>query len=177
MGFHMIKPDLQGISSQLQRLVDWTGRAVSWLVLAMVLVTFIVVMLRYMFDTGWIALQESISYMHSFMFLVGAAYTLRHNEHVRVDIIYSRLSMRSQAMIDLSGHLLILIPVMSFVAWISWPYIVDAWRVLESSREAGGLPGVFLIKSLILVMCGLLVIQAIAMSLEAVLRVMRVETE
>ncbi len=161
---------IQAISARLAQFIDWTGRVIAWLVLAMVLVTFSVVMLRYVFDIGWIALQESISYMHSVVFLLGAAYTLKHNEHVRVDIIYSRLSLRGRALIDLLGHLFILMPVMLFISWVSWPYIVDAWAVFESSREAGGLPGVYLLKSLILVMCGLLMLQALAMCIDAGLR-------
>ena len=133
----------------------------------MVLVTFIVVVLRYVFDMGWIALQESISYFHSMVFLVGAAYTLKHNGHVRVDILYDRLSKTGKAWVDLLGHLFILMPVMIFIIWISWPYIADSWQVLEGSREAGGLPGVYLLKSLILLMAGLLILQGIALILRA----------
>ncbi len=161
------------ISVKLDAFIDWAGRQVSWLVLLMVLVTFSVVVLRYLFDIGWIALQESVSFMHSAVFLLGAAYTLKHNAHVRVDIIYSHLSPRYQALIDLIGHLFILLPVVLFIAWISWPYVVDAWQVRESSREAGGLPGIYLLKSLILVMCALLVIQAVALCVRQILILVR----
>jgi TRAP-type mannitol/chloroaromatic compound transport system permease small subunit len=112
---------LQAISTNIERLIDWTGRTVSWLVLAMVLMTFLVVTLRYLFDLGWIALQESISYLHSLVFLIGAAYTLKQNKHVRVDIFYDQLGIKGKAWIDLIGHLLILMPVMIFIIWISWP--------------------------------------------------------
>lgn len=88
------------IIQQIESFIEWTGRTVSWLTLGMVLVTFIVVVLRYLFNTGWIALQESINYMHALVFLIGASYTLKHNAHVRVDIIYQKLSARGQAWVD-----------------------------------------------------------------------------
>jgi len=164
---------METIANRLEQFIDWTGRMVSWLVLAMVVVMFFVVVLRYVFDTGWIALQESISYFHSIVFLIGAAYTLQQDAHVRVDIFYSRLSETGKAWVDLLGHVFILLPVMVFIIWISWPYVMNAWEVKESSREAGGLPGVYLIKSLILIMATLLIVQASALSLRAVLQITR----
>lgn len=139
--------------------IDWSGRTVSWLSLLLVVVTFIIVILRYIFDSGSIALQESTSYLHATVFLVGMAYTMQQDAHVRVDIFYSRCSKQTKAWIDLFGALFLLLPFMLFVTWISWSYIVDSWSVLEGSREAGGLPGVFLLKSLILVMTFLLSLQ------------------
>ncbi|MCW9046501.1 MAG: TRAP transporter small permease subunit [Gammaproteobacteria bacterium] len=158
-------------ADKLEQFIDWTGRSVSWLVLIMVLVTFAVVLLRYVFDTGWIALQESISYFHSIVFLLGAAYTLKQNAHVRVDIFYTKLGIKGKAWVDLAGHFLILMPVMIFIIWVSTPYIIDSWTVTESSREAGGLPGVYLLKSLILIMATLLMLQGLAMILKAVLTI------
>ena len=145
----------------IERFIDWSGRAVSWLTLLMVIVTFIVVVLRYVFDTGWIALQESITYMHAMVFLVGASWAMQQEAHVRVDILYSRFSPKTKAWVDMFGSLLLLLPVMVFVAWISWEYVIESWNVLEGSREAGGLPGVFLLKSLILVLAIMLILQAL----------------
>ena len=116
---------------------------------------------RYAFDTGWIALQESVTYMHAMVFLVGASWAMQQEAHVRVDIFYSRFSTRTRAWVDLFGSLLLLLPVMLFVAWVSWAYVIDSWEVLEGSREAGGLPAVFLLKSLILVMAVMLILQAL----------------
>ena len=143
----------------LDRFADLTGRAVAWLTLSMVVVTFVVVVLRYLFDTGWIAMQESVTYMHAVVFMLGAAYTLRHDGHVRVDIFSRRFGPRGRAMIDLAGALLLLLPVSIFIFWISWRYVADSWSVLEGSREAGGLPGVYLLKSLIILMPALLIVQ------------------
>ncbi|MCF6355111.1 MAG: TRAP transporter small permease subunit [Candidatus Polarisedimenticolaceae bacterium] len=144
---------------------DWVGRAASWLSLLMVLVTFAVVVLRYAFDLGWIAMQESITYMHAVLFLSGVAYTLRHQGHVRVDIFYRRFSKRTQAWVDLFGTLFLLMPVCLFIFFISWDYVASSWSLFEGSREAGGLDGVFLLKSMILVMAGLLVLQGLAILL------------
>lgn len=146
--------------SAIESFIDWSGRTVSWLNLLLVLVTFFVVVLRYVFDSGSIALQEITTYLHATIFLVGMAYTLQQDAHVRVDIFYTRCSKLNKAWIDLFGALFLLLPFMLFISWISWVYIVDSWTVLEGSREAGGLPGVFLLKSLILVMTSLLSLQA-----------------
>lgn len=151
---------MTGIADAIEHFIDWCGRVVSWLTLLMVIVTFVIVVLRYLFDTGWIAVQESITYMHATVFLIGAAYTLQQDAHVRVDIFYSRFNQQTRAWVDLFGALCMLMPFMFFIAWMSWEYVISSWDVLEGSREAGGLPGVFLLKSLILVMTALLMLQA-----------------
>ncbi|MEJ2592320.1 MAG: TRAP transporter small permease subunit [Candidatus Thiodiazotropha sp.] len=157
------------MASPLQRLADtceaineWLGRAVSWLSLLMVLVTFVIVVLRYAFDLGWIWLQESVTYMHAALFLIGAAYTLKHEGHVRVDIFYSRFGRRGKAWVDLFGSLLLLMPVCLFIFIVSWDYVAQSWELHEGSQEAGGLNGVYLLKSLILMLAGLLVLQGLA---------------
>ena len=132
------------IISAIERLIDFSGRAVSWLTLLMVLVTFVVVVLRYLFDTGSIALQESITWLHAMVFMIGAAWAMREGAHVRVDIFYNRFDANGRAWIDLLGSLLLLLPVMGFIGWISWEYISESWGVLEHqhltfgfSREVG----------------------------------------
>ncbi len=158
--------------ARIESFIDWTGRTVSWLSLFLVLITFIVVVLRYVFDTGSIALQEITTYLHASVFLIGMAYTMQQNAHVRVDIFYARFSRQTKAWVDLFGVLFFLLPFMLFISWISWVYIANSWSVFEGSREAGGLPGVFLLKSLILVMTFLLSLQAftqIARNIETIL--------
>lgn len=135
----------------------------------MVVVTFTVVLLRYVFDIGWIALQESIVYMHGTVFMLGAAFALTRDRHVRVDIFYRRWGPRRRALVDLLGTLGLLLPTSLFVLWIGWDYVADAWAVREGSREAGGLPGVFVYKSLILLMPALLVLQGVAWAARSVL--------
>ena len=163
------RPVLAGIARRIDSLNEGVGRAISWLTLAMVLVTFTVVVLRYLFNIGWIAMQESVTYMHAVVFMLGAAYTLKHSGHVRVDIIYRARGKRTQAWVDLLGALLLLLPVCLFIAWISWEYIAASWSVRETSQEAGGIPAVFLLKTVIMVMALLLVLQGISQALSSLL--------
>ncbi|MBK1701653.1 TRAP transporter small permease subunit [Thiococcus pfennigii] len=158
-------PRWAALIGALERINDLVGRTVAWLALAMVAVTFLVVVLRYLFDLGWIALQESVTYMHALLFMLGIGYALRHDGHVRVDIFYQRLSPRGRAWVDLLGTLLLLFPVCLFIAWMAWDYVAASWAVAEASREAGGLPGVYLLKALILVMPALVMVQGLATAL------------
>jgi TRAP-type mannitol/chloroaromatic compound transport system permease small subunit len=135
---------------------------VSWFTLFMVLLTFLIVVLRYGFNLGWIAMQESVMYLHGMVFLLGAAHTLRVNGHVRVDIFYRRFSPKNQAKVDLFGSLLLLMPVNIFIFMVSFDYVMRAWRVMETSQEAGGIPGVFLLKSLILLFSLTMLLQGVA---------------
>lgn len=157
----MSQSRLSRIADALDTINEWTGRTIAWLTLGMVLVTFLVVVLRYVFDLGWIALQEAVTYQHALVFLLGAAYTFKQQGHVRVDIFYQNFTPRQRALVDLLGDLLLLMPVAIFIFWMSWDYVVVSWELRESSPEAGGLPGVFLLKSAMLLMAGLLVIQGI----------------
>ncbi len=158
---------MEKITHIIEQFSEWSGRLVAWLSFAMVIVTFLVVLLRYAFDIGSIALQESITFMHAMLFMLGAAYTLRHEGHVRVDIFYRRLGEHGRAWVDLLGVLLLLIPVTLFITWVSWEYVASSWSLLEGSREAGGLPGVFLLKSVIPLMALLLLLQGVAMGMRA----------
>ena len=168
----MLNRTLAGIES----FIDWSGRTVSWLSLFLVLITFIVVVLRYVFDSGSIALQEASTYLHACIFLIGMAYTMQQDAHVRVDIFYNRFSLQTKAWVDLCGALFLLLPFMLFISWISWDYIVDSWSVLEGSREAGGLPGVFILKCLILVMTSLLSLQALIQVARNIQTVLNIQT-
>jgi TRAP-type mannitol/chloroaromatic compound transport system permease small subunit len=145
----------------LELIIRWVGNAVAWLSLSMVLVTFLVVVLRYAFDTGSIALQESVTYMHAILFMVGAAYTLQRDGHVRVDIFYRKFSRPVRAWVDLIGTLVLLIPVCVFILTSSWHYVAKSWAIQEASREAGGIAGVYLVKTLLLVMPILLLVQGL----------------
>lgn len=149
------------LATGLDAINEYIGRGVAWLSLIMVLVTFLVVVLRYAFDLGWIAMQESVTYMHATLFMLGAAYTLRQNGHVRVDIFYQGFSDRGRAWVDLLGTLLLLIPVCGFIFASGWGYVVESWSINEASREAGGLPAVWLLKSLILLMPALVMLQGL----------------
>lgn len=141
-----------------------TGRIVSWLTLVMVLATFVVVVLRYFFSLGYIWLQEVSVYLHALVFLLGAAYTLAHDGHVRVDIFYRRLSDARRRWVDMLGIVVFLLPTNLFFMWLSWDYVVRSWLEREASRQTGGLPYPFvpLLKTSILLACLLLVMQGVA---------------
>ncbi len=147
------------IAQSLEKITVWSGQLIAWLTLAMVLTTFSIVILRYGFSTGWIAMQESVVYMHALVFLIGIPYTLNYDGHVRVDIFYSKMSPRNKAWVNLLGTIFLLFPVTIFIAWSSWDFVAASWSMGEESGEAGGLPGVYLLKSCILIMTLLLLIQ------------------
>lgn len=122
----------------------------------------LVVILRYVFNIGIVALQESVVYLHGSVFMLGIAYTLKEQAHVRVDIVYSRLSNKRKALVDMTGTLIFLLPFASFIFWTSLDYVSFSWSMLETSSEPGGLPGVFLLKTLIPVLAALLFLQGIS---------------
>ncbi|NCF72317.1 MAG: TRAP transporter small permease subunit [Gammaproteobacteria bacterium] len=138
----------------LDRFSERLGKAASWLTLFMVLVTFVVVVMRYVFDMGFIWLQESVVWMHAFVFMVGAAYTLQQEEHVRVDIFYRDMSAKGRAWVNILGILLFLFPLCAFLAWAAFDFVAVSWRLQEASRESGGLPYPLLplLKSILVVM-------------------------
>lgn len=150
------------LQTRLDLFADATGKLVAWLTIAMMLITCLVVLLRYLFNTGSIALQESVTYLHGIVFLLGIAYTLKQKAHVRVDIIYQKLTLRAKACIDLLGNLFFLFPVAVFITWVSIDYVLFSWNLLETSAEPGGLPGVFLLKTLIPLMAVSLLLQGVS---------------
>jgi TRAP-type mannitol/chloroaromatic compound transport system permease small subunit len=161
---------MQKFCDKIDALNNLFGQLAAWSVLVMVFITFLVVVLRYGFNFGRISLQESITYLHAFVFMLAGAYTLKHNQHVRVDIFYQDMSTRNKAKVDLFGTLFLLLPFTGFIAWISFDYVLNSWKVLESSREAGGLPFVYILKTLIPFMAILLFLQAISLAGHAWLR-------
>jgi TRAP-type mannitol/chloroaromatic compound transport system permease small subunit len=151
----------------IDRLNSQIGRAAAWFGLAVVAIQFAVVLLRYVFGIGSIWLQESILYSHAALFLLCAAWTLKNDGHVRVDVFYSTAGPRNRARIDLLGALLLLIPFAAAILYFSWSYVARSWSNLEGSREASGLPFVFLLKTLIPVFAVMLILQGIAQAIRA----------
>lgn len=143
------------------------GRVVSWLVPTMVLTTFFVAVLRYGFEIGWIWLQELYVWMHGTIIMVAAGYALLHDGHVRVDVFYRAATPRAKAWVDLLGTLFFLIPTISVVWWVSWPYVLLSWQRLEISREAGGMHGLFILKSTMLAFCILMLLQGLAIAIRS----------
>lgn len=172
----MNRATLLQLSNTIDRLNGWIGRAAAWAVLAMVIVQFAVVALRHVFGLGSLWMQESLHYLLAILVLFSAGWTLRSDGHVRVDIFYADASPRTRAKIDLAGALLLLIPFMAAVIWFSWSYASRSWAVTEGSREAGGIPLVFLLKSSIPLFAALLMLQGIAQATRAALMLLSADS-
>jgi TRAP-type mannitol/chloroaromatic compound transport system permease small subunit len=164
---------MEGLAARLDRIAEVTGRGIAWLTLGMVLITFAVVVLRYGLQIGSIALQESVTYLHAVVFMLGAAYTLKHDSHVRVDIFYQKASPRSRAWTNLLGTLCLLFPTCVFIFVSSLDYVTSSWSIHEGSRETGGLDGVFLLKTTIPLMALLLLLQGCSLALRSALVIVR----
>lgn len=138
------------------------GRTVCWLAVSMVVVQFFVVVLRYGFGLGFVWMQESIIYMHSYMFMLGAAFTYYIDGHVRVDILYGSMSDKGKAWVNLLGSTLFMIPMSLALFYYAFPVVVSSWEVLESSKETSGIPAVFILRSALLIFPVMMILQAIS---------------
>ena len=170
------------MSQAARQLVNWldgfavfTGRLVAWLTLVMMVLTCTVVVLRYGFSIGSIALQESIGYLHAAVFLLSAAYTLQQDGHVRVDIFYREFTAQSRAWVNVIGSIVFLLPVSVFILLYSWDFVVNAWQIREGSPNADGLPFIYILKSIIPVAAILLALQGLAEVLRGLLTLTRLE--
>ena len=160
------------IIEMLDRLSEWFGRILSIASLVIMFITVLVVIIRYGFQTGHIALgetrissialQESVMYLHAMLFMLASAYTLKHNAHVRVDVFYRAFSPRGKALIDILGTLFLLFPTCGFIFYSSLDFVDFAWQMKERSGEAEGLAYVYVLKTLIPTMAVLLVLQGLA---------------
>jgi TRAP-type mannitol/chloroaromatic compound transport system permease small subunit len=159
----------------LDRFSSLVGKASSWLTLFMVLTTFVVVVMRYVFDAGLIWLQESVVWMHAVVFMMGAAYTLQREEHVRVDIFYREMSPRHRAWVDLIGVCVFLLPLCGVLGWKAVDFVAVSWRLQEASRESGGLPYplIPLLKSVLVLMPVTVGLQGVVLLSRCVLTIRR----
>jgi TRAP-type mannitol/chloroaromatic compound transport system permease small subunit len=160
-------PVLTALADRIDRLNTAVGRAVAWLALAIVLGQFALVVARYVFGFGSIWMTEAVLYAHATLFMLTAAWTLRVGGHVRVDIFYADAGARTRALVDFFGALLLLLPFTLVVLLFAVPYAARSWSILERSQEIGGLPLVFLLKTLIPLFAVLLGLQGIAQGIRA----------
>lgn len=145
----------------IDKFTDLLGKIISWLTVVMLLNVLIVVVARYFLGFGSIALQESVTYLHCAVFMLGLSYTLKHDGHVRVDILYRNYSNKNKAMVNFLGGLFFLVPLTILLFVTSWDYVLASWSIRETSAENNGLPFVYLLKSLMLVMPLTLLIQGL----------------
>jgi TRAP-type mannitol/chloroaromatic compound transport system permease small subunit len=157
------------VAAAIDRAISAIGRTAAWCCLYAVLAEFAVVVLRYALGIGSIRLQESVLYAHPALFMLAAAWTLQIDGHVRVDILYAQAKPRTRAAIDLFGTLIFLLPFAAVLAKVSIPYVVRSWDILEGSRDAGGLPFVYLLKTLIPLFAVLIGLQGVAQAIRAAL--------
>ena len=146
----------------IDRGIALLGASVAWCVPVMAVTVCAIVILRYGFSTGAIAAQESVQYLHAAVFMLGAAVTMGADQHVRVDVFYRRFNARQKAWVNTLGHIIFTLPVCALISVSSLGYVSDSWSALETSPEPGGLPLVYVLKTLIPAMAVLLALQAIA---------------
>lgn len=163
---------LNALAARIDAVSIAVGEATAWLTLAMVLVTLVVVVLRYVFGVGLIWLQEMITWMHGVVFMLGAAYALSREEHVRVDVFYRNMSPKRRAIVDVFGVLLFLLPFCGYVFFQSLDYVASSWLIREVSRDAGGLPFplIPLLKTALLVMPLAVALQGLSLLVTALSR-------
>ena len=167
MGLKMKNDRVSSAIKAIDRLTDYIGRIGSWCSLLMVMAMLLVVVLRYGFQIGSISLQESITYLNCVIFTSGVAYTLKEDAHVRVDVMYSKLRSKSKALVDLLGTLVFLGLTAGFILWTSWDYVSVSWRIREGSAESSGLPYVYVLKTNILLIPIMLLMQGLSEFLKA----------
>ena len=153
------------------------GNAVAFAAIAMALVTTTVVILRYGFGQGAIAAQESVLYLHGALFMLGAAPTLLTDKHVRVDVFYRNFTDRQKHWVNTIGHTVFTLPFCTLIVFGSWGYVSESWSIMESSPEPGGIPAVFLLKTLIPAMALLLALQAVSLIIQGLIELYEVPTD
>jgi TRAP-type mannitol/chloroaromatic compound transport system permease small subunit len=156
---------VRGISA-INRLA---GEVLSWLALVCVLVCFTVVVQRYVFHSSTLWMQDLYVWVAGAMFTGVAGFALLRNDHVRVDIFYRPWSVRRKAIADLIGVVIFLLPFTILVWTFAWTNVVRSWSFMEGSGNIGGMPGLYILKSFILVFCLLVGLQGVAMGLRSIL--------
>jgi len=169
------------LARAIDRLNLWVGRLVYWLVLLMVLVGAYNAVVRYLDRYTGIGLSSNFYielqwYLFSLVFLLGAAYALQRDAHVRVDVFYGRLSPRARAWINLLGTVLFLLPFCGLVLWVSWGWVVNSWVVREMSPDPGGLPR-YPLKAMLPVAFVLLALQGVSILIHQIARLRQLEAE
>ncbi len=155
---------------------EWIGRGVAWVTLALVLVIFVDVVMRYLFNTSFVFTQELEWHLFGFIFLIGAGYTLLHDGHVRVDIIYQRLGFKGQAWINLMGVIVFLIPGCLMLIITSFKFVLTSFLILEGSPDPGGIPFRFIVKGFIPAGFSLLLLQGFSLGVHSLMQILGVET-
>ena len=157
---------LRELARKIDAFQERFGRGVSWIMLLMVLVVFSDVVMRYALNKSSVFTQEFEWHLFGLVYLLGAGYTMLYDEHVRVDILYSRWPPRKKAWFDFACYLVFYYPSAIMVMVTAWPFVKNSYMALEGSPDPGGIPLRFLLKSVIIVGFALLTLQAISQSIK-----------
>ena len=168
---------IKAITRLIDKMNEWVGSGVAWVTLGLVLVVFVDVVMRYLLNRSFVFTQELEWHLFGFIFLIGAGYTLLHDGHVRVDIIYQRLGIKGRAWINLLGVILFLIPGCIMVITTSWQFAANSFAMMEGSPDPGGIPFRFIIKGCIPVGFTLLLLQGFSLGLHSFMQILGVEKE
>ncbi len=163
------------IAKGIDVLNEWVGRGVAWVTLGLVLVIFVDVVMRYMFRTSFVFTQELEWHLFAFIFLIGAGYTLLHDGHVRVDVLYQRLGTKGKAWINLVGVLLFLFPGCIMIIVTSFKFVYTSWAIMEGSPDPGGVPFRFIVKGTLPVGFFLLLLQGTSLGIHSLLQILGIE--
>ena len=166
---------LKGYITFSDKIIEWSGRSVSWLTGLLVLIICYDVIMRYLFNSSSVAIYELEWHIFALIFLLGAAYALKHDRHVRVDVFYSRFPKKAKAWVNLIGTIFLLGPFCWVLIIQGSDFVTNSFGLSESSPDPGGLPARYLIKAAIPAGFGLLLIQAISIAFKNVLELLRNE--
>jgi len=167
---------LKLLCSWIDAMNEWIGKGVAWVTLVLVLVIFVDVVMRYAFNTSYVFTQELEWHLFGFIFLIGAGYTMLHDGHVRVDIIYQRLGAKGKAWINLLGVIFFMLPGCFMLVVTSWKFMYNALLIMEGSPDPGGIPYRFIIKSTITAGFALLFLQGLSLGFHSILQILGLET-
>jgi len=168
---------LSKISQRINQFSNSVGQVIAWLTLLLVILVMTVVISRYLLGVGSIAIQESVSYVHAIIFMLGLAFTLQRGGHVRVDIFYREFSPRRKASVDLIGASIFLLPFCGLILFGSWDFVMASWSIRETSSETGGIAAVYLLKTLMIIMPITLGLQGVGQIIESVLVLTKTDTK
>lgn len=168
---------LQKFIKFIESINEFIGRGISWVTFGLVLVVFTDVVMRYAFKTSFVFVQEMEWHLFSVIFLIGAGYALLHDEHVRVDIFYQRMSKRKRAWVNFIGTLFFLFPGCYLIIASSIPFVIDSYQVLEGSPDPGGVPFRFIIKSMIPIGFAFVALQGVSLFLRSLLTLLNLDIE
>jgi len=146
----------------IDKVIDNIAKILTYLLVSMIILVFITVIIRYMLNISYVALQELVMYFHALIFMFGVSYALKEKSHVKIDIVYNSLSKKNQYFISMLGTIIFIIPTSLFITYSSIDMVTQSWSLLEGSSEAGGLDLVFILKSVIPITGILIFLQALS---------------